>query len=78
MMTSISYSPCFRIATVMSAGIPYNAMTGIAAKAATVTGFDSVPVAAMASSATAWQTAAATAASAIHLICWRTSRPPDR
>ena len=31
MMTSISYSPCFRIATVMSAGIPYSTMTGVAA-----------------------------------------------
>ena len=39
-----------------------------------MTGFVSVPVAAMASSATSWQTTDATAASMIHLICLRTSR----
>ena len=44
----------------------------------TVTGLDASPVIAMASSAAAWQPATATAASAIHLICCRTSRPPDR
>ena len=31
----------------MSAGIPYSAMTGVAAKAAIVTGFEVVPVAAV-------------------------------
>ena len=30
MMTSIWYRPCLRIATVMTAGIPNSAMTGIA------------------------------------------------
>ena len=31
MMTSIWYRPCFRIATVMSAGIPNSAITGVTA-----------------------------------------------
>ena len=53
-------------------------MTGIAVKAAIVTGFEPVPVAATPSSAAAWQTTNATAASVIHLICWRTSLLPDR
>ena len=78
MMTSIWYRPCLRIATVISAGIPSSATMGTTAKATIVTGFCSDPVAAMPSSAASWATVNTTAATMIHLICLRTSRPPDR
>jgi hypothetical protein len=70
MIMSIWYSPCLRIATAMIDGIPNSTMTGITTvQMASVTGLDSLPEAATASSAAAGQTAPATAASVIHLIC---------
>jgi hypothetical protein len=78
MMTSIAYSPCLRIATVMAAGNPTITRRAITAYEP-VTSHEEAPwLAAVASRAASWEASAVTPASANHLICWRDSRPPAR
>ena len=79
MITSMSYSRYFSTAIATAVGMPIGGETAATAKRATLATADLSQLHAINDpSAIPWQTIAMAAMNAIHLICWRSSRSPER
>ncbi len=78
MMTSIWYRPYFKMAIAIATGNPASPIAVTTTSAAVVTGAQDVPPMSIDTSTTTEKPIAVAAVKAIHLICCRSSRSPDR